>query len=93
VGLKFKDPLGALEVVTPCGSCRQIIAEAAQLTGSDVRILCCNGELSRIVVSTVTELLPQAFGPAKLRLAHPWPALREELHARVAHMTELRQRR
>jgi cytidine deaminase len=93
VGHKFSDPLDASRVVAPCGSCRQIIAEAALFADRDVRILCCNGELSSIVVSTIAELLPQAFRPEELALAHPWPALREKLHRRVAQLIELRQRR
>jgi len=68
VGLSFADSAGAARVVTPCGSCRQLIAEAAQLTQTDVRILCCNGELSSIVETTVSRLLPNAFGPGNLGL-------------------------
>jgi len=84
---------GASRVVTPCGSCRQLIAEAAQLANSDVRVLCCNGELSRIVVSKISELLPNAFGPENLGVSRQWPALREKVGARVAELTANRKRR
>src|SRR5215469_16607771 len=62
VGFGINYAESASQVVTPCGSCRQIIAEAAQVTGSDIRVLCCNGELSSIAISSIAELLPDAFG-------------------------------
>jgi len=93
VGFNFMDSGGASRVVTPCGSCRQLIAEAAQLANSDVRVLCCNGELSRIVVSKISELLPNAFGPENLGVSRQWPALREKVGARVAELTANRKRR
>jgi cytidine deaminase len=91
VGISFKEPAGALLVVSPCGSCRQLIAEAAQLTKSDVRVLCCSGDLRSIVVSRIAELLPAAFGPDTLGLSDRWPGLRKELRARVGELTALRQ--
>jgi cytidine deaminase len=93
VGFAFKDPVGASRVVAPCGSCRQLIAEAAQFTNSEVRIICCNGELSSIVASSISELLPEAFGPQNMGRAQQWPSLREELHARVKQLIEIRQKR
>jgi cytidine deaminase len=93
VGFNFKDPAGASRVVAPCGSCRQLIAEAAQLTHRDVRVLCCNGELSRIVEWTISGLLPEPFGPENLGLARQWPKLQQELQARVAQLILLRQKR
>ena len=90
VGLSFADSAGAARVVTPCGSCRQLIAEAAQLTQTDVRILCCNGELSSIVETTVSRLLPNAFGPGNLGLRRQWPELQRQLRARVKQLIDLR---
>jgi cytidine deaminase len=52
----------------PCGSCRQLIAECAQLADHNVRVIGCNGQLSDIVVSTIAELLPRAFGPESLAI-------------------------
>jgi cytidine deaminase len=93
VGLKFTDAKGASQIVTPCGSCRQLMAEFAQLTGSDLRVLYCNGDLTAIAVSTISELLPGAFGPQNLGLAQQWPSLRELLQARVKQLIALRQKR
>jgi cytidine deaminase len=93
VGFAFKDPAGASRVVAPCGSCRQLIAEAAQLAKSDVRVLCCNGELSSIIVSRIAELLPAAFGPENLGVTHQWSKLRLRLEARVKQLIDLRQKR
>ncbi len=53
-------------VVTPCGRCRQLLLEAAQRAGGDIRVLCCNHDLSRIEVLSVTRLLPRGFGPRQL---------------------------
>jgi cytidine deaminase len=92
VGIKFMDPKGAAQIVTPCGSCRQLMAEFAQLGGTDLRVLSCNGDLTAIVVSTVSELLPGAFGPQNLGLSHQWPNLRERLRERVRQLTALRQK-
>jgi cytidine deaminase len=93
VGFKFTDPKGASQIVTPCGSCRQLMAEFTQLTGRDLRVLCCNGDLTAIAVSTISELLPGAFGPQNLGLAQQWPSLREALRARVKQLIALRQKR
>ena len=50
--------------VTPCGRCRQVINELAQLGGTDPIILCVGpDEVRRLRLSA---LLPEAFGPASL---------------------------
>jgi cytidine deaminase len=90
VGLSFNDTAGASRVVTPCGSCRQLITEMAQLTQTDVRILCCNGELTSIVEAMISQLLPNAFGPDNLGLRRQWPALQQQLRARVKQLIDLR---
>lgn len=52
------------EPITPCGRCRQVLNELAQLGGTDPVILCVGpGEIRRFKLS---DLLPQAFGPASL---------------------------
>ena len=52
------------EPITPCGRCRQVLNELAQLGGTDPVILCVGpGETRRFKLS---DLLPQAFGPASL---------------------------
>jgi cytidine deaminase len=53
-------------VVTPCGRCRQLIFEASQRAHDDIRVLCCNHDLSRIEITSIAALLPAGFGPASL---------------------------
>ena len=51
--------------ITPCGRCRQILNEIAQLGGTDPVVLGVgNEEVRRVLLS---ELLPHAFGPAHLK--------------------------
>ena len=50
--------------ITPCGRCRQVLNELAQLGGTDPEVLCVGeDEVRRVQLS---ELLPHAFGPAAL---------------------------
>lgn len=51
--------------ITPCGVCRQVLTELAQLGGTDPDILCVGDSEVRKV--KLTELLPDAFGPASLK--------------------------
>ena len=93
VGFNFTDgAAGASRVVSPCGSCRQLIAEAAQRASGNVRVICCNGELTSIATWTIAELLPDAFGPENLTVGRQWPALREELRARVEQLIATRKK-
>lgn len=50
--------------ITPCGRCRQVLNELAQLGGTDPEILCVGAEEVRKM--RLSDLLPQAFGPASL---------------------------
>ena len=52
------------DVITPCGRCRQVLNELAQLGGTDPEVLCVGGDEVRRV--KLSELLPHAFGPAHL---------------------------
>lgn len=53
-----------VEPITPCGRCRQVLNELAQLGGTNPVVLCTGeDEVRRIRLS---ELLPHAFGPASL---------------------------
>jgi cytidine deaminase len=93
VGFNFTDQAaGASRLVVPCGSCRQLIAEAAQRGNGSVRVICCNGDLSSIAVWMIGELLPNAFGPENLAVGRQWPALREELHACVERLIAIRKK-
>jgi cytidine deaminase len=52
------------DAITPCGRCRQVLNELAQLGGTDPEVLCVGpDEVRRVKLS---ELLPHAFGPASL---------------------------
>ena len=52
------------EPVTPCGRCRQVLNEIAQLGGTDPLVLCIGADGT--VETTLSALLPRAFGPASL---------------------------
>jgi cytidine deaminase len=52
--------------VTPCGRCRQVINEAAALSGCDILIHCGAAEGHEVQSHTRSELLPHAFGPGNL---------------------------
>lgn len=52
------------EPITPCGRCRQVLNELAQLGGTDPEIMCVGPEEVKRVKLSV--LLPEAFGPASL---------------------------
>ncbi len=52
--------------VSPCGRCRQILNEAAQLGGIDLPVHCGAAEGDAIRTYRLSELLPDAFGPADL---------------------------
>ncbi|ATE67181.1 cytidine deaminase [Rhizorhabdus dicambivorans] len=53
-------------LVTPCGRCRQIINEAAQLSGRDIDIHCGSADGAGYAHFRASELLPHAFGPTDL---------------------------
>ncbi len=52
--------------VRPCGRCRQIISEAAQLAGHDIPVHCASAQLDHIETHPISALLPFPFGPADL---------------------------
>ena len=51
--------------VTPCGRCRQVLNEAAQLSGRDL-VIHCTAPSGAVVTHKLSTLLPHAFGPASL---------------------------
>jgi len=57
--------------VSPCGRCRQVINEAAQIGGRDIVIWCGAAEGDAIERHLLSDLLPHAFGPADLGIAKP----------------------
>ena len=74
VGYKFAPQQDYSAVVTPCGRCRQLIWEASSRARSDIKVICCNGDLSKVAVFTASELLPAAFDIAALRQFDEHPA-------------------
>ncbi len=52
------------EPITPCGRCRQVLNELAQLGRTDPIILCVGPQETRS--TRLSLLLPDAFGPASL---------------------------
>lgn len=52
--------------VRPCGRCRQVLNEAAQIGGRDIVIHCSSGDGSTIERHMLSALLPHAFGPKDL---------------------------
>ena len=52
------------EPLTPCGRCRQVLNELAALGGTDPVVLCVGPSVVRS--TTLSALLPDAFGPASL---------------------------
>jgi cytidine deaminase len=54
--------------VTPCGRCRQIINESAQMSAHDVLVHCGSAQGDSIESHRISELLPHPFGPANLGL-------------------------
>jgi cytidine deaminase len=55
---------GSAATVTPCGRCRQVLNELAQLGGTDP-VIWCAGE-DDVLELRLSELLPHAFGPGNL---------------------------
>ncbi len=54
------------EVTGPCGSCRQVLYELAQLSGGNLMVILSTTKKDKIIVTTIKELLPLAFGPVDL---------------------------
>lgn len=54
------------EVTGPCGSCRQVLYEIAQVSGCDLEVILSTTKKDKIVITTIRELLPLAFGPVDL---------------------------
>ena len=70
IGGALKD--GAItgsDPVRPCGRCRQILNEAAQLAQTDLLIHCASADGKTVERHLLSALLPFAFGPADLGIA------------------------
>lgn len=56
------------EVIAPCGFCRQVIYEAAQVARHNIVVIMSNSRKTKIVISTIDDLLPMAFGPQDVKV-------------------------
>ena len=68
-GLLAVAVVGGLEgnpgpAITPCGRCRQVLTELAQLGGTDPLVWCVGD--TGVTEYRLSQLLPEAFGPASL---------------------------
>lgn len=54
------------KAVSPCGACRQVLYEFAQLAGIDLQIIMSSSQKEHIVIASISELLPMGFGPKDL---------------------------
>jgi len=58
----------ALEPITPCGRCRQILYDFSQIGQYDIQVISSNTKKDKILLATISELLPRAFGPKDVGL-------------------------
>lgn len=68
IGGPMDAPAGAspAPAITPCGRCRQVIAEAARLAGRDIRVYCVPMSGDGRAIYNASDLLPHAFSPADI---------------------------
>lgn len=59
------------EPVRPCGRCRQVLVEAAQMAGRDLMVHAAGATGDAIESRLLSNLIPDAFGPADLGLSPP----------------------
>lgn len=59
---------GGGSITGPCGICRQFLIESSQRADYDTEIIMCNGARDKVIVASISELLPLAFGPKNLGL-------------------------
>lgn len=52
--------------IRPCGRCRQVLNEAAQMGGRDLTVHCAGLDGDAVETHQLSALLPHAFGPADL---------------------------
>ncbi|TVV71063.1 cytidine deaminase [Sphingomonas solaris] len=52
--------------VRPCGRCRQMLVEAAQMGGRDIMVHCASADGAAVERHMLSALLPHAFGPDDL---------------------------
>jgi len=55
------------QATAPCGRCRQLISEAAMLGGRDIEVWFADLKGGQPRRTTISKLLPHAFGPTNLK--------------------------
>ena len=72
------------KAVTPCGRCRQLILESAELSGRSIEVWCANLALTDFLRTPIAKLLPKSFGPANLGVKKDWEKVAEEFRGKMA---------
>ena len=54
------------EVTAPCGSCRQMLFESSQVSERNLELIMATTRKDKIILATMEEILPLAFGPKDL---------------------------
>lgn len=54
------------EVTAPCGSCRQMLYESSRVSELNLEVIMSTTKKDKIIISSIEELLPLAFGPKDL---------------------------
>ena len=54
------------EVNAPCGICRQVLFEVASISQNELPLIMSDTKKKKIIIATIQELLPLAFGPVSL---------------------------
>lgn len=62
----FNDEASRNNIITPCGRCRQLIKEAADNSGKDIRVICCSENLKEVKITGISSLLPEAFNASNI---------------------------
>jgi len=62
-GAQASSGLKGEDAVYPCGRCRQMLNEAADLGGRDLLVFCASADGRVLRRHRLSELLPHAFGP------------------------------